>query len=223
MIVWFDSIIVRIVLISSFGSTGRLLGIVLASYAIFVYSTSVKEAIVSAERFEDSLPASIQMMMDIEDSELGDYSEALRAQTILARIATRRALKAAAAEEWSKAEIVQMGDTTEVPESTELVGEKATNKRLELAANLNRSVVEIKTKRHEAKERFAEKAEDKPKPANIVFTRAETSPRHMILRYLRLNRVRDAKIVAKDNNLDWREFAPHVNQAYAHESEVETA
>lgn len=167
-----------------------------------------------ASRFEDCLPASIQEMMDIEDSELGDYSEALRAQTILARIATRRALKAAAAEEYSKAEIVQMGDKVEVPE-IEIVGEKATNKRIELAANLNRSVVEIKTKRHEAKERFAEKAEDKPKPANIVFTRAETSPRHMILRYLRLNRVRDAKLVAKDSNLDWREFEPHVDRAYA--------
>lgn len=176
----------------------------------------------SAERFEDSLPASIQMMMDIEDSELGDYSEALRAQTILARIATRRALKAAAAEEWSQAEVVEMGDKREVPDM-EIVGEKATNKRLELAANLNRSVVEIKTKRHEAKERFAEKAEDKPKPANIVFTRAETSPRHMILRYLRLNRVRDAKIVAKDNNLDWREFEPHVDRVYSHASEVEHA
>ncbi len=174
-------------------------------------------------RFEDSLPASIQELMDIEDSELGDYSESLRAQTILARLATRRALKAAAADEYSKAEIVEMGDKVEVPE-VDVVGEKATNKRLEIALAANRSVVEIKTKRHEAKERFAEKAEDKPRPANIVFTRAETSPRHMILRYIRLNRIRDAKIVAKDYNLDWSEFEPHVNQVYAHESaEVETA
>lgn len=171
-----------------------------------------------AVRFEDSLPASIQEMMDIEDSELGDYSEALRAQTLLARIATRRALKAAAAEEYSKAEVVEMGDKVDVPD-IDVIGEKATSKRIELAANLNRSVVEIKTKRHEAIERFQEKAEDKPKPANIVFTRAETSPRHMILRYIRLNRIRDAKLVAKDHNLDWKEFEPHVNKAYAHETE----
>lgn len=164
-------------------------------------------------RFEDSLPASIQQLMDIEDSELGDFSEALRAQTILARLATRRALKAAACEELSKAEIVEMGDTAEVPD-VEVITEKGVNKRLELAASINRSVVEIKSKRLEAIDKYKEKADDKPKPMNIVFTRAETSPRHLILRYLRLNRVRDAKIVAKDNNLPWEEFEPHVNKQY---------
>lgn len=176
----------------------------------------------TAKRFEDSLPASIQELMDIEDSELGDFSEALRAQTLLARLATRRALKAAAAEEYSKAEVVEMGDKTEVPD-VEVITEKGVNKRLELAASINRSVVEIKAKRLEAIDKFKEKADDKPKPMNIVFTRAETSPRHMILRYLRLNRVRDAKIVAKDNNLNWSEFEQHMNKAYQHEGETEHA
>lgn len=176
----------------------------------------------TATRFEDSLPASIQELMDIEDSELGDFSEALRAQTLLARLATRRALKAAAAEESSGAEVVEMGDTSEVP-NVEVITEKGVNKRLEIAANLNRSVVEIKSKRLEAIDKFKDKANDRPKPMNIVFTRAETSPRHMILRYLRLNRIRDAKIVARDHNLDWKEFEPHVNKTYSHQEETENA
>lgn len=176
----------------------------------------------AATRFEHSLPASIQELMDIEDSELGDFSEALRAQTLLARLATRRALKAVAAEEFSGTEVVEMGDSVDVPD-VEVITEKGVNKRLEIAATLNRSVVEIKSKRLEALDKFKDKANDKPRPMNIVFTRAETSPRHMILRYLRLNRVRDAKLVARDHNLNWSEFEPHVNKVYSQQDETEPA
>ncbi len=176
----------------------------------------------AATRFEDSLPASIQELMDIEDSELGDFSEVLRAQVLLGRLCTRRALKAVAAEEFSRAEVVEMGDTAEVPD-LEKITERAINKRIELAANVNRSVSEIKKARLEAIDKYKEKADDKPKPMSIVFTRAETSPRHLILRYLRLNRVRDAKIVARDHNLKWAEFEPHVNQMYSQAQETEEA
>lgn len=166
--------------------------------------------------FEDTLPAAIRQMLAVDGSELGDYSDVLRNQTILARLAMRRALKAAAMEEYSQEEVVEMGDAVEPPnpEDVSKITERAVNARMELADRANRTLTDIKTKRLEAIEKFQDKAADKPKPANITFQRVETSPRHLILRYLRLNRVDDAKLVAKDHNIPWTEFEHKVQTEY---------
>jgi len=146
--------------------------------------------------------------MDVEDSELGDFSEAVRNSTVLMRLSMRRALKGVAQAEYSKAEIVEMGDTAPVPDidPADIICEKAVNKRLEIADRASRTLADVKMRRLEALEKFKEKAEDKPKPANIVFTRAQTSPTHLIMRYIQFNRIDEAKTVASDHGMDWTKF-----------------
>lgn len=160
--------------------------------------------------FEESLPASIQQMLDVEDSELGDFSEALRNQTILARLSMRRVLKGARMEEYADSETVETDDNIEQPMI--LITEKDLSKRMEIADRANRTLTDIKAKRLEAIDRYAEKAEDKPKPAQVVFKRAVTSPRNMIMRFIKLERFEEAKTVAKDNCIPWEEFEHFENR-----------
>jgi len=159
-----------------------------------------------AFQWEDTLPASIQALLDVRDSELGDFAEAVRSQTVLSRLAYKRALEAAAVETYTGGEIVEMGDSTEPPGSAPILKDRDITARIDVALKANKSLVDIKQARLDAMEKFKEKASDKPKPASITFHRAETSPSILVRRLLILGRKDEAKQVAKDNRLDWAEF-----------------
>lgn len=161
-------------------------------------------------RWEDTLPASIQMLLEVKDEELGDYAESIRKQTIISRLAYKRAVEGVALGEYQAQEIVEMGNSTEPPDNAPVLRDRDITSRLELATKANKALVDIKTARLDALEKFKEKASDQPKPANITFHRTETSPSLLIKRLLILGRTAEAMAVAKDNGLDWAPFAAQV-------------
>ncbi len=156
--------------------------------------------------WEDTLPESIQALLEVRDNELGDFAESVRSQTVLARLAYKRALEGAATEAYSAGEVVEMGDTTEPPASAPVMRDRDITERINTAVKANKALVEIKKARLEAIEQFQEKASDKPKPAAITFHRVETSPSILIRRLLILGRKEEAQQVAKDNGLAWSQF-----------------
>jgi hypothetical protein len=160
-------------------------------------------------RWEDTLPASIQLLLDVKDEELGDYAETIRKQTIISRLAYKRAVEGVALGEYNTQEIVEMGDSTEPPDNAQVLKDRDITARLELATKANKALVDIKTARLDAIEKFKDKASDTPKPANITFHRTETSPSLLVRRLLILGRTAEARTVAKDNGLDWAQFENH--------------
>jgi len=162
-----------------------------------------------ASRWESNLPAAIQLLLDVKDEELGDFAETIRSQTVISRLAYKRAVEAVAQSEYTSAEIVEMGDTTDGPSNVSTLRDRDITSRLEMATKANKALIDVKAARLEALEKFKEKALDQPKPANIVFHRTETSPSLLVRRLLILGRTEEAKTVARDNKLDWAQFEQH--------------
>lgn len=160
--------------------------------------------------WHDSLPASIQALLEVREDELGDYSAAVRQQTVLSRLAYKRAVEAASSEHLTAAEVVEMDGEPPMPRA--ILSSRDVDNRFEVAIRANKALVDMKTTRLDAQERFEEKAKDKkqPKPLNLNFVRGETSPTLLIQRLLILGRKDDAKQTAKDHNLEWSQFETEV-------------
>jgi len=158
------------------------------------------------DAWHNNLPRDIRQALNVDQSTLGDFSEAVERLEILSRLATRRAVEGFGAESWTKEEVVEMGDTIEPPSKKPTkVDDKELSLRFDVAIRANKELAKVKYLRLDAQKKHKQKAADVPERANIVFEVRHTSPERKIEALKRLRRFDEARAVAKEHNIAYEE------------------
>jgi len=152
--------------------------------------------------WQHCLPEEMKQMMEVTDADLDDTADGLRRMETLARVSFRRALEGVAQQQYAPSEIVEMGDSRDVPVISPL-SDKDVSKRVEVALTAEKAVYEMRKTRLELKKEHADKVKDKPKPANLTFQITAPSPSNQVQKLIRLGRTKDARELAKYHNLDY--------------------